>query len=300
MDTVVYRVATEVDVRDGVSSKTAEQNALFRAIETRRSTAAEPIHDPQASRFLGATFRIVHGIARVPVAHRAVTGFIDRRWPGVRSSVVARTKLIDALVTTAAGEVEQVVLLGAGFDSRPYRLECLRDRRVFEVDHPATQRRKRARLTETESAGVRFAATDFLDGDLDPALAAAGFRPDQTTLFLWEGVTNYLDASAVDATLRWCAGAPSGSQIVFTYIDARVLADPTSFEGATRVLATSRRSGESVTFGMRTDDMGAYLRERGLTLRSDVGAADYRRAYYGAAAERIRGHEFYRVAHAVI
>lgn len=227
-------------MREGRSSKTAEQNALFRALETSRPSVAEPVADPLAFAFLSPPLRGVAVLGRSRLGHRLVVGLMDRRWPGVRSSVVARTRLIDEIVEEAVSNTGQTVLLGAGYDSRPYRLSCLRDGPVFEVDHPATQRRKRAKLERARVShrDVRFVATNFQADGLDGALAAAGFDPKQPTLFVWEGVTNYLTADAVDATLRWCAGA-AGSHLVFTYIDRRVLHDPSQYHGAERVLATS-------------------------------------------------------------
>jgi methyltransferase (TIGR00027 family) len=287
-------------MRAGRSSKTAEQNALFRALETSWPSVAESVADPLACMFLSPPLRWVAVLGRSRLAHRLVVGFIDRRWPGVRPSVVARSRLIDEIARETVSNTGQTVLLGAGYDSRPYRLSCLRDGPVFEVDHPATQRRKRAKLEQARVShrDVRFVATDFHMGGLDKALAAAGFEPREPTLFIWEGVTNYLTADAVDATLRWCAGAASGSHLVFTYIDSNVLHDPSQYHRAARVLATSRRAGEAVTFGMDPEEVPTYLRERGLVLLTDTGASSYREAYYGAVARHIRGHEFYRVAHA--
>lgn len=289
-------------MRDGRSSRTAEHNALFRALEARHPASERPAVDDHARRFLSPGLRLVDASARPRLGHRLVTGFIDQRWPGVRSSVVARTRLIDDLICQLAGEVDQLVILGAGFDSRAHRLGCVGGITTIEVDHPATQARKRRRLASAATGDdhVRYAATDFLDGDLDGVLRGSGFDPTAASLFLWEGVTNYLSPDAVDATLRWCAGAGAGSHVVFTYVDRKVLDDPGSFHRADRVLATSRRAGEALTFGIAPAELPAHLDERGLRLISDVGAAGYRAAYYGPAADRIRGHEFYRVAHAAI
>jgi methyltransferase (TIGR00027 family) len=209
---------------------------------------------------------------------------------------VARTRLIDDLVTTVAPTVAQVVVLGAGFDTRAHRLDALRATAVFEVDHPATQARKRALVPRSS---VRYVPVDLATDDLDPELDAAGFDAWLPTLVVWEGVSNYLDEASVDATLRWCGKLSAGSHLVFTYVDDAVLSDPGRFHRADRVLASSRRAGEPVTFGMAPAAVPAYLADRGLTLLDDVGAADYRVAHYGPAALRIRGHEFYRVASCV-
>jgi methyltransferase (TIGR00027 family) len=277
-------------VRQGQASRTAEHNALFRALETRRRGGV--IEDPLAEAFLGPPLRAVARCGRPAAA------VIDRRWPGVRTSVVARTRLIDGAVTELAPRVGQVVLLGAGFDTRAYRLPSLAGRPVFEVDHPGTQGRKRAVLRRAGAPhdGVRFVPTDFNLGGPGAALAAAGHDPAVSSLVLWEGVTNYLEAAAVDAGLRWCAGAAAGSALLFTYVDRQVLDHPERYVGAQRLHATLRRAGEDLTFGMSPADMGPYLDGLRLQLQWDLGAAEYRSLVYGDAARRMRGHEFYRVA----
>lgn len=283
-------------MREDQASRTAEYNALFRALEARHPGSVRPATDRYAERFLSARLRAVTTIARPRLGHRLVTELIDRRWPGVRSSIVARTRLIDDLLCEIAGGVDQFVILGAGFDTRAYRLGCVDDLTTFEIDHPATQERKRRSLLAGN--GVHYVAWDFHEHGLDRALSAAGFDPAVPTLFLWEGVTNYLTAETVDETIRWCSQAAVGSHLIFTYVDRQVLDDPASYHHADRVLDTSQRAGEKVTFGIPPADLAPYLAECGLDLMSDSGAVDYRALYYSDTASRIRGHEFYRVAHA--
>ena len=127
-------------------------------------------------------------------------------------------------------------------------------------------------------------------------MAAAGYDASQRTLFLWEGVTNYLSADAVDSTLRWCARAAPGSQLLFTYVHADVLARPAAFFGTERLLATLAASGEQWTFGIDPAQLDGFLEARGLRLERDVGATEYRRLAYGDASARMRGYEFYRIA----
>jgi methyltransferase (TIGR00027 family) len=148
---------------------------------------------------------------------------------------------------------------------------------------------------------VRFVPTDFNVRELPRALAAAGHDPATPALLLWEGVTNYLDAAAVDAGLRWCAAAALGSALVFTYVDRQVLDHPERYVGADRLRSTLRRAGEELTFGMAPSAMGPYLEGLGLRRQWDLGAAEYRALAYGdEAARSMRGHEFYRVALACV
>lgn len=288
-------------MRAGESSKTAEQNALLRSLE-RGGTVDGRLDDALAPRFLGWKLKLVDGLAQTRAGRRVVLQVIDRRWPGVRTSVVARTRFIDEAVAAVLPECRQVVLLGAGFDTRAYRLFEESPAVVFEVDHPATQRRKRQLLA---SAGisdehVRYVATDFRMDRLDAELRTVGFDSDLPTIVVWEGVTNYLDQASVDRTIRWCGSAAAGSVVIFTYVDRLLIESPERFHGAQRSLATTRRSGEQVVFGMDPSTLTAHLTDLGLRLDSDVGADDYRLAYYGEQARSIRGHEFYRVVQATV
>jgi methyltransferase (TIGR00027 family) len=286
-------------VRPGRASKTAEHNALFRALEARWPAGERVVLDPLAEAFLSLPLRAVAAAAQSRVVCNFACRIIDARWPGVRTSVVARTWLIDELVCDSVAGSPQLIILGAGYDTRAWRLDCLRDTdTVFEVDHPDTQLRKRAVLARcgVSAAHVRFVSTDFHLERLATAMEEQGYCPSRRTVFLWEGTTNYLDDAAVDATLRWCARAVPASRLIFTYINDDVLEDPTRYVGAQRVFASLGRMDERMTFGISPDRLASYLDERGLCLEDDVSAAEYRTRFYGARARRMQGHEFYRVA----
>jgi methyltransferase (TIGR00027 family) len=243
----------------------------------------------------------VRALALVPPLSSLLVWFIDRRWPGARTSAVARTRLVDdALTGMLRAGVDQVVILGAGLDCRAHRVPGIERTRVFEVDHPATQAAKRERLAALDSAAsprVEFVGVDFTRDDLGRSLARAGFDPARRTFFVWEGVTNYLTDAAVDAVLRWVAAeAAPGSRILFTYVHRGLLDGSVKFAGTRALAATLDRAGEPWTFGLDPAELSGYLAARGLTLVEDLGAAEYRARYMGAASRRMTGYEFYRAA----
>jgi methyltransferase (TIGR00027 family) len=286
-------------MREGRSSRTAEYMALFRALEGRLPKRRRLLVDPLARRFLSPALRIPVDLARIPGVAGLECRLIDRRWPGARTSAVARTRWIDELVLRSVADgARQVVILGAGFDARAFRLAALRECVVFEVDHPATQARKRRILGDVPGRDVRFVATDFADDQLEAALVSQGFQARHRSVVIWEGVTNYLSERAVDRTLRWCAGTAAGSEILFTYVHRDVLRDPGSFFGTGPLLRKLEAAGEGWTFGFDPGALPAHLRERGLELLEDRGASEYRSICYGPAATRMRGYEFYRIARA--
>lgn len=260
-------------MRPDRASRTAQHNALFRALERR---LPRPLFDdPWARRFLRGRYRLAGALPA-----RALARLIDRRWPGPRAAVCVRTRYLDdAIREQCAQGLDQLVILGAGFDSRPYRLPGLERVRVFEVDHPATQAWKRETIGRAP-AHVTYVPVDFLRMRVADALDAAGCQRGRRTLVLWEGVTNYLDADSVDATLR--AIARLGSGLLFTYVDRALLDGSTEFEGGARSLAHVRALGEPFTFGLPPAGLRAYLRDRGLELLEDLSLADAARLYYEA------------------
>lgn len=141
---------------------------------------------------------------------------------GLRGALVARSRFVeDELSRCVAAGVRQYLVVGAGLDTfayrNPYRDEGLR---VFEVDHPGTQQWKQQLLAESGidvSTSLTFVPADFERDDLGSALRQAGFQPDQAACVSWMGVTMYLTADAVAATLRTLAGFAPGSRLCFDY-----------------------------------------------------------------------------------
>src|SRR3982751_6560152 len=128
------------------TSRTAGHVALFRALESARRRD-KVFDDPYASKFLPPRYRLLARLSRVPAVRRRVERYLDARFPaGPRASAVVRTRLIDDLVGEAlAAGIEQVVLLGAGYDSRAYRLPALASARGFQGGPPAPPAPKRRR-----------------------------------------------------------------------------------------------------------------------------------------------------------
>ena len=274
--------------------------ALFRAIESARPAGQRLFHDPFAATFVSAPLRRVVRWSAIPMLASLLRGVIDRFWPGARTSAVARTRLIDDWIADSVRK--QLLVLGAGFDSRAWRLPILAKLPVFELDHAATaaERRRRIAALAADRSGVISIAIDFDRGQLPEVLSAAGFDPRIVTTVVWEGVTNYLTADAVASALSWVGTLASGSTLIFTYIHRDVLADPARFEGARNILMAVASAGEPWTFGMAPEALPRCLHSRGLRLLEDLGADDYRARYFGPKAHKMRGYSFYRTALATV
>jgi methyltransferase (TIGR00027 family) len=168
--------------------------------------------DPLALQILGVDAETVAGEAAEHLSRRRMRLFI-----------AVRTRFAeDALAAEVERGVRQLVVLGAGLDTYPYRSPFGERLRIFEVDHPATQTWKRQRLAE---AGIplpnwlTFAPVDFETEALADGLAAVGFDPEQPSFFTWLGVVPYLSEEATWSTLRFIASLPKGAEVVFDYSD---------------------------------------------------------------------------------
>jgi methyltransferase (TIGR00027 family) len=282
------------------SSRTAEHMAFFRALETKRPPRTRLFSDPYAASFLSSGFRRALRVASIPVLGRAIPWLADMIIPGARSSGIARTRWIDEALVAALGKgIRQVVILGAGFDCRAFRIPELRAAAIFEVDHPqtfATKREQLAQLLDREPANLTFVQIDFNRQSLEDVLRRAGFDPSQRCIFLWEGVTNYLTAEAVTAVMRFVASCAAGTELIFTYVHRLALDHPATFPDAEKLLRSLEQIGEPWTFGLLPDEVSAFLATSGLRLRQDVGSSDYRAQFTGQRGRHMKGYAFYRVA----
>ena len=280
-------------------SKTAGNMALIRALEFLRLPSKRLFSDPYAHQFVPLCQRALLGPAHLPAVRALLERYFDWRAPGARSSGAARTRLIDDWVREAlAAFVEQVVILGAGFDCRALRMKELKNIPVFEVDRPAMIAHKERIVGQRHRTPTRIRrlGVDFQKDNLGSRLTDAGWSAKLRTLFVWEGVTNYLDTRSVEAVFNFfAADACFGSRIIFTYVHAGVLNSSFVTPGIFRLTATLRAYGEPWTFGFKPEEVPAYLAKKGLRLLIDLGAAEYRGKYMGPVKKLI-GYEFYRAA----
>jgi methyltransferase (TIGR00027 family) len=205
--------------------------------------------------------------------------------PGAYEFMLARTAYFDHVVRQALlSNLSQVVFLGAGYDTRPYRFrDLVRDTRIFELDAAPTQLRKREILEQTATPlpdTLKFLPIDLSRDDLRSVLLAADFSMEAPALFIWEGVMYYLTAEAVDATLAAVRSlSAAGSSICFDYGS---LSPGTLSEDRGRKLREHLRSnhpGEPVKFGIPSGSLEAFLNERGYTLVECLSSTEMESRY---------------------
>lgn len=239
---------------------TARGVALVRAVEMLRPETARIAADPYARSFVNPLN--VFGLRLMQATGLSRLVGIE---PMLTFAIVREQFVHDIIVAEARAGIGQVVILGAGFDTRVYRIAELEKIPVFEVDHPVTQAQKRAALRDVVRpfpSGVQFVGVDFETDDLGDRLRAAGYREERRTLFVWQGVSMYLTEAGIDRTLAFAAQhAARGSAIVFDYFDARAME---SGEAKTIRFFTAIM-GEKVTFAIDQTQIVPFLATRGFT-----------------------------------
>jgi methyltransferase (TIGR00027 family) len=260
--------------------------AIVRAMESEKPETNRICYDPYARQFVnGALYHFVKFFDRL--------GYSERKGPGVMGFLTVRERHIDEyLKSCLANGVQQVVILGAGYDARAYRFdEFQHGVKVFEVDHPATQQAKLKRLCKifgAVPAHVTYVPIDFSTQTLEQRLSECGYDEHATTLFIWQGVTQYLTLEAVENTLAFVVQhSTPGSSIIFDYMYTSLL-DGTAQHGEVRQMRRNRwLSNESLTFGFLEGSITAFLEERGFTQVFDANCKYLHDTYFtGANAHR--------------
>lgn len=284
------------------SSTTAEQMAFSRAIESRKSSAERICYDPFAEQLLGARYKA--GLF-TRFLRDGIEKLIEARFAGHHYYVIARTRYIDDFLQDQLLEaVQQVVILGAGFDSRAYRFsDQLGNVVVFEVDHPATSAEKQVKVHRALASAknsVVYVPVDFNTEVLAEELRNHGYQDDSRTVFLWEGVTPYLSADAVDDVLQFVlSSSGSGSLLIFDYVVKSILEGSCDMRGARNEFEKMNRGNEPLVFGIEEGEAGAFLSARGFRDVVDVGSAELTERYFANNPGRYI-KPWWRLVHATV
>lgn len=296
---------------DDEPSRTALTAALMRAIH-RRVDDAPLLDDSWGDRLVSAeekTALYQRILARLPPERRAAaeragaeSRVLERALRGhpTYGGVILRSRYAeDCLAAAVARGIRQYVLLGAGFDSFLVRQPAFaRGLRIIEVDHPATQQAKRARLAAcgiAVASNVEFLACDLSREPLGAALARSGFDATVPAFCSWLGVSIYLTRGANETTLAAIASSfASGSELVFTYLDQRAF-DGDALDGLHDGPAAT---GEPWLSGFTPAALADDLRRLGWELLEDLDGAALNARYCAGRSDGLAASALGHVAHA--
>jgi methyltransferase (TIGR00027 family) len=265
-------------------SETALVAAMYRAIAHKEHGDETYGGDSLAENFLPPHFRF---LIRFKGIRAKVRKKSDTLTPGVYEYVLARTAFFDGVYARALEEgTPQIVLLGAGYDTRAYRLQSKdHNLRIFELDVPTTQGRKitclRKRGKEIPD-NVKLVPINFDKDSIEEILEKAGFNKNLKTLFMWEGVSMYLKPESVGATLAFVSGLLNReSSIAFDYAIEVSQDDMDDHFGAREFVETwkKHRSNEMFEFSIDENRINSFLEETGLKLNNHMDSSEIHKKF---------------------
>lgn len=254
-------------MQENKTSRSAAIIAAHRAMESLKPESERICFDPCAEKLIPPSFTV---IGESPIDKHQALKLFREHVPGFHEYFIVRTRYLDDLTIEAVREgILQLVILGAGYDSRAYRLEALADGHVqiFEIDHPVTQKTKMEKLSEllgTLPDYVTFIPFDFKGQGLHKKLQENGYLTDAKTLFLLEGVSMYLSEDEAEAILGVCSiNSGPGSSIILDFTFPEVVDGSSEHPVAAIWRQKAAEGGEPLTFGINNEDLQKLLAQNG-------------------------------------
>jgi methyltransferase (TIGR00027 family) len=284
-------------------SKMAELIALHRVAESALPEGQRICYDPYAVHFVDP--EVIEFARKNPEKTKAMREHYERLFPGLGNSIRARVRYFDDFVKAAIGKcLEQLVILGAGYDTRAYRIEGMNKIRVFEVDHPVTQGIKIDKIKKIFGSlpeHVVYVPIDFESEDLGQRLLEKGYDKSKRTLFVMEGLIMYIPPEAVDETLSFTVNnSAKGSEVLFDYFLQSVVDGTCELEAGKNMRDFAAQQGEPFLFGIKEGEVEAFLAERGFSKVGNMTSEDYKKAYFHGINESRSVCNLLAFAHAVI
>ena len=284
--------------KDGTAQGVAKQ----RLIESIAEPEKRVINDPYADCF-------VRGANVIKcIGHSTNVWLAAKLVPGLHEHLIARTRAIDDLTKEcAAAGATQLVILGAGYDMRAYRLDLPESLTIFEVDQIEVQELKKSRMPPELLASGRasYVSVDFNTQTLSEQLTNAGFEVGKSTLVILEGVTQYIPKEAAAATLSEVGAlCGKGSTLFVSYVDQLLETDPAAVCGPgypvdklKLITWGAAKVGEPWISYYEPAEMRTLLASSSFALASDTTIADCNAAYFGAVGRELPQEQLMMLEH---
>jgi methyltransferase (TIGR00027 family) len=226
-----------------------------------------------------------------------------RKLKPIVAQVLGRSRFAEDALASAMGRgIDQYVIVGAGLDSYALRRpDSAAQLRIFEVDHPDTQRAKRRRLGSLDialPANLEFVAIDFERQELSEAMKGSSYRRDRPAFYSWLGTTHYLTPQTTLATLGSITrcGAP-GSEVVVDYSVPLRLIDPDKLRDLLWVEKLAGRMGEPLIGMLDPDQLHTDVAQLGYEIVEDLAAPEQARRYFSNRTDGLEPTPVSRLLH---
>ena len=290
--------------KDGTAQGVAKQ----RLIESLAKPSKRIIYDPYAENFvLGA------GIIKL-MGHNFSVWLSKKFVPGFHEHLISRTRFIDDLIKKSISEqVEQYVILGAGYDSRAYNLKLPSGLKIFEVDQPEVQKIKISKLPDEipNAENITYVSIDFNHQSLKNQLLNSGFDKSKSTIYTLEGVSQYITREALNSTLSELALLTPNSNATFfmSYVSKLLREDPKACFGmgyskpkraAKFIINGAAKVGEPWISLYSSKEIEDLLSQNSFTLTENKTLADLNSKYFTPVGRTIPENHIFKIEHFVV
>jgi methyltransferase (TIGR00027 family) len=259
------------------SGNTAFGAAAVRLMEQYEPDDKKLFEDPIIYHLTGSFLRF---LLKYKFIRDYFTRLSDKVIPGIIGAQICRTKFIDEKTSRVLKEVQQVLIPGAGLDTRAYRLEGIEPKSVYEIDLPDVQKTKAKKLKKyipELKSKVNYIPIDFNKEKTETVLRNTSFDFNKPTLVILEAVTQYITNDAVDEVFKFISGLPNNSYLLFTYVLRDVIERKT--EDAKKLMDWSEKKHWPFVFGINSSEIKSFLEKYNLEMLEDVGTEYYRENY---------------------
>ncbi len=297
-------VDKDKDKNEDKAIKSANSCCFLRAMGTLEKDELVRNPDYLSKDLTSLKFKLVYNI--IPL--NFFKSFVEKRFPTSYHHLIARTKHVDKIfLEEISNGVEQVVILGAGYDSRAYRFsDRLSGIRLFELDFPGTQALKKKRLKKLLNKipeNVVYVPIDFTTRTIEDVLKESDYDAKKRTFFIWEGVSMYLTETAIDLVLKFISeNAASNSSIVWDYAYKSFIDGEYMPKGGPEAADHAKKNGEPYIFGVKRDEMAGFMKSRGFEMISHLSPKDLENLYLRRKDGKIDGnvHQYINVVYAKV
>lgn len=285
------------------ASKTAETIAVVRMTESKKPENERICYDPYAVHFVSQ--EVLDFAANNPEKYRAFVARNESLVPGASNSIIARVRFFDEVVKSSIDDgLEQLVIVGAGYDTRAYRIKGLDKIQVFEMDHPATQKIKIKKIKEIFKSlpnHVTYIPLDLEVDKFDQKLLETDYDTSKKTLFIMEGLLMYIPPEIVDKLLFFIVNnSGRGSSILFDYFPLSVIDGTCELEAGQNLQKGVSDAGEPLKFGISEGSGESFLNQRGFKMIKNMTSEDYKKAYFHGKNENRKLNKLSLFAYAVV
>jgi methyltransferase (TIGR00027 family) len=275
------------------AAQTAFGPMVLAAVEQNEPPGRRLVDDDLADLFLPAPMRLLVAATRWTPIRRLMIRGSEFTGPGLWANLACRKRFIADKLNTALDDIDAVVILGAGLDTRGYLLTRQVRIPVFEVDLPINIARKAKtvrRVLGEPPLSVRLVALDFERDDLLTSLAEHGYRTDYRAFFICEGVTQYLTEDGVRRTLEGLRAAAPGSRLVFTYV-RRDFIEGTNWYGTHTLYRNVRQRHQLWHFGLEPDEVAEFIADYGWRLVEQAGPDELLQRYVQPTGRKLNASQ---------